>query len=87
MPEISIAELMTAVRRIAHSPLEAERMVRFIIIEMMLLAVMLGLFTVSSDVPEVSNNGPGISAYRPQVVPVLQPATGAGLLAAPTGTG
>lgn len=48
MERIHLSDLIADIRRSCPSPRDAERMVRFIILEMIMLAVMLGLFAQSS---------------------------------------
>lgn len=71
--------------RISLSPLDAARVVQLIILEIVMLAVMLGLLDVPSDVPKASKNGPGIVAKRPLAVTIFLPGTVAGLPASRTG--
>jgi len=55
MQRINLSELIADIGRACPSPYDAERMVRFIILEMIMLAVMLGLFSRPSGEP-----GPGM---------------------------
>jgi len=66
MPHESLTDIMTTIRRLAHSPHEAERLARFIVLEMILLAVILGLLNRPSKVPEDSTTGPGNSRKKPE---------------------
>lgn len=60
---------MTVIRRFASTPFEAERKVRSMVIEMMLLAVMPGLLDVRSAVPRSTNNGTGRLPKNTRAVP------------------
>lgn len=71
MPEISFTGLITAIRRLASTPSEAERMMKFLIIEMMLLAVMFGLLDVRYEVQTLPTTSPGDNEERPRTAVIL----------------
>jgi hypothetical protein len=62
MERIHLSELIADIRRSCPLPQDAERMVRFIILEMIMLAVMLGLFARPSGEP---GSGTPCTDYSP----------------------
>jgi hypothetical protein len=59
MPHHHLPDVITTIRCLAHTPHEAECLVRFLVLGLMLLAVMLGLLNRQSHEPEDSTTGFG----------------------------